>query len=117
MIKKNIYYCIGEFNIDLLKFNSSEHINKFLNDSSSYYLYPQILLPAWISDNSQLSLIICSPILLKHLLKMLPQVILLLVYLITFQSFSFCRISFLIIKAKRKMLKYMSGADLIRINF
>ena len=40
-----------------------------------------------------------------------------LVYLITFHSFSFCLISFLTIIPTRKMLKYMTRADLIGIHF
>ena len=40
-----------------------------------------------------------------------------LVYLITFHGFSFCLISFLIITSTRKMLKYMTRADLIGIHF
>ena len=31
---------IGDFNIDLLKCNSCEHINKFINDLSSSCLHP-----------------------------------------------------------------------------
>ena len=50
--------------------------------------------------------LICFPILLNHLLKMLPQVILLLVYLITFHSFPFSLIFFLIIIPSREILKY-----------
>ena len=50
--------------------------------------------------------LICFPILLNHLLKMLPQVILLLVYLITYYSFPFSLIFFLIIIPSREILKY-----------
>ena len=38
-------------NNGLLKFNSSEHINKFINDLSSYSLHPQILLQTRISGD------------------------------------------------------------------
>ena len=38
-------------NNGLLKINSSEHINKFINDLSSYSLHPQILLPTRISGD------------------------------------------------------------------
>ena len=41
------------FYLDLLKFDISEHINKFINDLSSNCLHPQILLPIWISGNSK----------------------------------------------------------------
>ena len=42
-----------DFNIDLLKFDSSEHINKFINDLSSNCFHPQILLPTRISGCSK----------------------------------------------------------------
>ena len=48
---KNIL--IDDFNIELLKFDPSEHINKFINDLSSNCLHPQIILPTRISDNSK----------------------------------------------------------------
>ena len=50
MIKKIL---IGDFNIDLLKFDSSEHINKFIYDLSSNCLHPQIVSPTQISGNSK----------------------------------------------------------------
>ena len=43
-----------DFNIDLLKFDSSEHINKFINDLSSNCFHPQILLPTRISGCSKI---------------------------------------------------------------
>ena len=48
--KKNVP--IGDFDIDLLKFDLSEHTNKFINDLSSNCMHPQILLPTRISGNS-----------------------------------------------------------------
>ena len=42
-------FLIVDFNKDLLKFDSSEHINKFINDLSSNCLHPQFLLPTQIS--------------------------------------------------------------------
>ena len=47
------YFLIGDFNIDLPKFDSSEHINRFINDLSPNCLNPQILLPIQISGNSK----------------------------------------------------------------
>ena len=44
-------FLVGDFNIDLLNFDTSEHINKFINDLSSSCLHPQIILPTWISGN------------------------------------------------------------------
>ena len=73
-------------------------------------MHPGILLPTWIRDSIvKLSLIICSLILLNHLLKMLLQVILLLVYLITFHSFSIWLIFFLIIIPTRGMWSIWLG--------
>ena len=46
-------FLIGDFNIDLLKFDSSEHIYKFINYLFSNCLHPQILLPTHISGNSK----------------------------------------------------------------
>ena len=50
MIKKIL---VGDFNIDLLKFDSFEHTNKFINDLSLNCLHPQILLPTRISGISE----------------------------------------------------------------
>ena len=46
-------FLIDDFNTDLLKFESSEHINKFRTDSSSNCLQLQIIPPIWISGNSK----------------------------------------------------------------
>ena len=35
---------LGDFNIDLLNFNTSNHVNTFLGDLASNPLQPQILL-------------------------------------------------------------------------
>ena len=67
---KNIL--IGDFNIDLLKFDSSEHINKFINDLSSYCLHPQILL-IQISGNSKTIIDNMFSNIANLLLKMLLQ--------------------------------------------
>ena len=67
---KNIL--IGDFNIDLLKFDSSEHINKFINDLSSYCLHPQILL-IQISGNSKTIIDNMFSNIANHLFKMLLQ--------------------------------------------
>ena len=44
---------LGEFNNDLLNFNTSEHVSTSLDDLASNLLQPQILLPARISNNSK----------------------------------------------------------------
>ena len=45
---------MSDFNIDLLKFNSSEHINKSTNDLCSNCLHTQILLPTQVRGNSKI---------------------------------------------------------------
>ena len=52
-LSKENHKKISHKDIDLLKFDLSECINKFINDLSSNYLHPQILLPPWISGNSK----------------------------------------------------------------
>ena len=44
---------LGEINIDLLNFDTSEHVSTFLDDLASNSLQPQILLPTRISNNSK----------------------------------------------------------------
>ena len=44
---------LGDFNIDLLNFDTSEYVSTFLDDLASNSLQPQILLPTRISNNSQ----------------------------------------------------------------
>ena len=44
---------VGDFNIDLLNFDTSEHVITFLDDLGSNSLQPQILLPTIISNNSK----------------------------------------------------------------
>ena len=44
---------LGDFNIDLLNFDTSNHVNTFLDDLASNSLQPQILLPARVCKNSK----------------------------------------------------------------
>ena len=44
---------VGDFDIDLLNFDTSEHVSTFLDDLVSDLLQTQILLPTRISDNSK----------------------------------------------------------------
>ena len=44
---------LGDFNIDLLNFDTSEYVSTFLDDLVSNLLQPQILLPTRISNNSK----------------------------------------------------------------
>ena len=44
---------LGDFNIYLLNFDTSEHVSTFLDDLASNSLQPQILLPTRISNNSK----------------------------------------------------------------
>ena len=110
-------FIIGDFNIDFIKFDTPEHINKFINDLFSNCLHPQILLPTQISSNSKTIIDNMFSNIAQPLKVILLQVILLLVYLITFHSFSFNSIFFLIIIPTREMLNYMTGTDLIRTHF
>ena len=45
---------LGTFNIDLLKDESSDSINNFIDPLSSSFLLPHILLPTRISETSTL---------------------------------------------------------------
>ena len=44
---------VGDFNIDLLHFNTSHHINTFVDDLASNFLQFQILLPTKVCKNSK----------------------------------------------------------------
>ena len=44
---------LSDFNIDLINFDTSEHVSIFLDDLASNSLQPQILLPNRISNNSK----------------------------------------------------------------
>ena len=82
-------FLVSDFDIDLLKFVSFEHINIFLNDLSSNCLHPQILFPTQISGNNKTIINDMFSNIAEPLTKMSPQALLLLVYLIIFYSFSF----------------------------
>ena len=47
-------FLLHDFNIDLLKYESSELVNSFLDTLSSNFLSPQIILPTRISSSSTL---------------------------------------------------------------
>ena len=112
--KKNL---IGDFNIDLLKFDSSEHINKLINDLSSNCLHPQILLPTQISGSSKT----ITDNMFSHIAE--PLIKNVATGNITFSisdhlpQFFFLPYFFLIIIPTREMLKYMTGANLTRTHF
>ena len=44
---------LGDFNIDVINFNTSEYVSTFLDDLASNLMQPQILLPTRISNNSK----------------------------------------------------------------
>ena len=44
---------LGDFNIDLLNFDTSEYVNIFLDDLASNSLQTQVHLPTRISNNSK----------------------------------------------------------------
>ena len=92
---------LGNFNIDLIKFDSFKH--KFINDLFSDCLQPHIYQPQLGNcGKNKTIIIICFPILLSHLSKMLPQVILYYIWSLSTDGFSFGLISFLIIIATKK---------------
>ena len=45
-------YICGDFNINLLKINDSEHYNAFFENVTSTGFFPQITMPTRLSDNS-----------------------------------------------------------------
>ena len=47
-------FLLGDFNIDLLKYELSDSINNFIDTLSSNFLLPHILLPTRISKTSTL---------------------------------------------------------------
>ena len=49
-----IIFLLGDFNIDLLKYELSDSINNFIDTLSSNFLLPHILLPTRISKTSTL---------------------------------------------------------------
>ena len=50
--KKKYCVLLGDFNLDLLKFESHPSTENFLSTLGSYYFQPQILQPARITDHS-----------------------------------------------------------------
>ena len=52
-LKNKTIVLIGDFNIDLLNFDTSENVSIFLEDLASNSLHPQILLPTRIFHNSK----------------------------------------------------------------
>ena len=101
---KNVFL-LGDFNIEPLIFDSSEHKNKFINDSSPNCLHPQILIPTRVSGNSKAIIDNIFTNIAEPLIKGFTTGNITLVYLIIFHSFSFCLISFLIVLATREMLQ------------
>ena len=94
----------------------SKHINKFINDLSSNYLHPQILLPIQISGNSKT---IIDNMFFNIAEPLIKNVV---TGNITFSisdhlQFLFLPAFFLIIIPTIKMLKYMTRAGLTRTHF
>ena len=63
---------LGEFNIDLLNFDTSEYVSTFQDDLASNLLQPQILLPTRISNNKKTLIdnIFCNisnPLVIKYI--------------------------------------------------
>ena len=112
---KNIL--IGDFNIDLLKFDSSEHINKFMNDLTSNCLHPQIPLPTWISGNSKTVIDNMFSSIREPVIKSVATGNITFSISDNLPPFPFLPDFFIIVINKGEMLKYMTGADLIKTHF
>ena len=110
-------FLVGDFNIDLLKFDISEHINKFINDFSSNCLHPPILLPTRISGNSKTIIDNMLSNIIEPLIKNVATGNITFSISDHLPQFFFLPNFFLIIITTREMLKYMTGADLIRTHF
>ena len=52
----------GDFNIDLLNFNTSNHINTFFDDLASNSLQPQVLFQTRVCKNSKTLIDIPNPL-------------------------------------------------------
>ena len=48
-----MFFLLGDFNIDLLKFNSCSSVCNFLDELSSSYFMPQIFLPSCITRSTK----------------------------------------------------------------
>ena len=110
-------FIIVDFNKYLLKFDTSEHINKFINDLSSDWLHPQIPLPTRISGNSKTVIDNMFSNIAAPLIKNVASGNITFSISDHLPQFFFFPDFFLIIIPTREMLKYMTGADLIRTHF
>ena len=108
---------IGDFNLDLLKFDLSEHINTFLNDLSSNSLHPQILLPTWVSGNSKTVIDNMFSNIAGPIIKNVAAGNITVSISDNLSRFLFLPDFFILIINTREMLKYMTGADLVRTHF
>ena len=99
----------------MLKFDSSEHKNKFINDLSSCCLHPQILLTQ-ISGNSKTIIDNMFSKIAEPLIKNVATDNITFAICDRLPQFFFLPDFFSNI-CTREMLKYMTGADLMRTHF
>ena len=50
--ENKLFFCIGDFNVNLLKCNTHSYTNEFMNNMISHYLLPHILHPTRVTDHS-----------------------------------------------------------------
>ena len=49
--ENNLIFCMGDFNGNLLNYNTHNYTNEFMNNMISHYLLPHILHPTRVTDH------------------------------------------------------------------
>ena len=50
--ENKLIFCMGDFNVNLLNYNTHNYTNEFMNNMISHYLLPHILHPTRVTDHS-----------------------------------------------------------------
>ena len=50
--ENKLIFCLGDFNVNLLNYNTHNYTNEFMNNMISHYLLPHILHPTCVTDHS-----------------------------------------------------------------
>ena len=50
--ENKLIFCMGDFNVNLLNYNTHNYTNKFMNNMISHYPLPHILHPTRVTDHS-----------------------------------------------------------------
>ena len=50
--ENKLIFCMGDFNVNLLNYNTHNYTNEFMNNMISHYLLPRILHPTRVTDHS-----------------------------------------------------------------